>query len=142
MDELQVDESVRPSLLFLITCDAVGHGPDRKKTLYGVFDHILAREFPCVHPQMSVVTKWGHGIGTHEMRLQIATSDGQPIFQTPQPLKFQMSDPLTSVDLVINIQNLRIPRPGVYYVRVQLDGQWEETEQTLVVSRIDEGARE
>ena len=130
------DDRIRPSLIFLVTCDAIGHGPDGKKTFYGVFDQILARQFPCIHPQMAIIVKWGLGMGAHEMKIRIATSDSNVIFETPQALKFQMNDPLVSVDLVINIQNLRIPKAGVYYVRILLDDEWIETERTLLVSQI------
>lgn len=138
MDQNTADQvmNIRPKLSYVILCDAVGTAPDGRKTLYGLFTKILARKFPHVQPTLAIVTRWSYGTGGHAMMVQITDSDKKEIFKTPTPFNFVLNDPLTSVDIVLGIQNMQFSRPGTYWIQVSIDGQPQE-DLTLFVEKME-----
>lgn len=127
---------IKPKLNFVVLCDAVGHGPDGKKTLYGLFNRIVAREFPHAHPSLAIVTRWSCGVGPHSMHLRIVDSDKTVVFEPTGQCTFTLEHPLASADVVLNVAPLMFPRPGTYWIQVLLDGRTEEVEEAIFVDRL------
>lgn len=56
-----------------------------KLTIVGTFDTIISRNFPCVHPQLSVVIRLRFDIwefGTHSFRIETRDLDGEPVMES------------------------------------------------------------
>jgi len=89
-----------------------------KLTLVGTFDTIIARDFPCVHPQLAVVIRLRFDLwefGPHRFRIESRDLDGegsiQPVTGT---LEVKGVGNATAVShLVFSIPNLRFKAGGV-----------------------------
>lgn len=128
--------SIKPKLLFVIVCDAVAQSPDGKKTLYGLFDRIATLRIPCVHPSFSIMVRWGYGDGKHSMKIRIVDSNREVAFEPADECKFEITDLLSTTDIVLNIQNMTFKKTGMYWVEVYLNGVKEEQEVGIFVERV------
>jgi hypothetical protein len=109
----------------MVLCDAVGYGPDGKKTLYGLFHRVAARDFPCTHPSMCVATRWSYGDGKYRMQIRITDSDHAVVFEPTDPC-----------EIVLTIQNLQFKRPGTYWVQAILDGEPLDEETAIFIEKV------
>ena len=109
-------------------CDsAVEYGG--KLSMLGAFDTIVARELPAIHPQCAVVLRIlfrKEEEGTHLLRVNFVDEDGHSIVP---PIEGgvqvgSMGDFFFSTqNLVLNLQQLRFERTGLYSVDVTIDGR-------------------
>jgi len=60
---------------FSILCDYASLSVDGKLNLNGMFEHIMAKEVPVVHPQLFVVTKFILPEGEHNISLSLMQED-------------------------------------------------------------------
>jgi hypothetical protein len=111
-----------------VLCDAATD--DRGKlNLLGAFDTIYAEQLPAVHPQCSVALRvtFGHeDEGVRVLTLNFVDADGRAIIPET-PISVEVAIPadshfLTSTHLV-NIQQLKFERAGLYSLDVSLDGK-------------------
>ncbi len=99
-----------------------------KLTVVGTFDTIVAREFPCVHPLLSVVIRMRFDLwefGTHEFRVESRDLDGNTI-SPPVSGKLEVRGVgnATAVSHILyNIAGLRFPGPGVTSFVLIIDGK-------------------
>ncbi|MDR2796095.1 MAG: hypothetical protein LBB47_05225 [Spirochaetaceae bacterium] len=99
-----------------------------KLTVVGTFDTILARTFPCTHPQLSVVIRIRFNIGeftSHDFRIEIRDLDGEsciePISGT---INVDGAGNATAVShLVFGINNLRFNSPRVINFTLYIDNK-------------------
>jgi len=89
-----------------------------KLTLVGTFDTIIARDFPCVHPQLAVVIRLRFDLwefGRHVFRVESRDLDGEGTIQpVTGTLEVKGVGNATAVShLVFSIPNLRFKTGGV-----------------------------
>jgi len=89
-----------------------------KLTIVGTFDTIVAREFPCVHPALSVVVRLRHDLwefGRHRFRVETRDLDGDPIAAPVEgSLEVRGVGNATAVShIVFSVANVRFKAPGV-----------------------------
>ena len=97
-----------------------------KLTVVGTFDTIISRNFPCVHPQLSVVIRIRFDLwefSNHSFKIECHDLDGnanlEPITGN---LDVQGAGNTTAVShLVFTISNLRLGRNGVLNFILYLD---------------------
>ena len=104
-----------------------------KLCIIGAFDTIWARSFPAVHPQCTVALRLllrEEDKGEHRIQVLFVNPDGHsliPVEKSPNvtfdlpalpPESFFLSQ-----NFVFHFQNLPFPQPGVYDVRVLIDGR-------------------
>ena len=123
-----MSNSITPNLDYIILCDSVSNSPDGKKTLYGLFDTINSKKFPCVHSNFFILIRVINGMGTHKLQVQILDPNDKPVFKTPKPVEIRLDNPLAGVDLVIQFQGFVFKIPGSYRIKVILDGKPIEEE--------------
>lgn len=104
-----------------------------KLCVIGAFDTITSRSFPAVHPQCSVAVRLllrEEDRGTHHIRVLFVDPDGASLI--PEEQSPQISFPLealppesffVSLNFIFHIQGLPLPQPGVYEVRITVDGR-------------------
>ena len=107
-----------PHLLYLILCDSV-EPSNGKKNFLGTFDRISASEFPCIFRRFSIVTGWEGFEGDYVMNVEIEDPDGKQIFSSP-PLGLRFQRPLCRADFIIEVEGLKLDRPGIYQVQILL----------------------
>jgi hypothetical protein len=89
-----------------------------KLTIVGTFDSIIARSFPCVHPQLSVVIRLRFDIwefASHSFRVETRDLDGEIGMGTIKGnIEVRGAGNSTAVShLVFGITNLAFKKPGV-----------------------------
>ena len=111
-----------------VLCDAATDD-NGKLNLLGAFDTIYARELPATHPQCAValrVTFLAGDEGKHALQLSFVDADGGSIMPNFPPIPVEVALPedmhFGTRNFIVNIQQLKFERPGLYSVDVSLDG--------------------
>ena len=97
-----------------------------KLTIVGTFDTIIARSFPCVHPQLSIAIRMRFELWEftkHTFRIEVNDLDGETVME---PIKgyidIKESGNATSfTDLVFTISNMHFNNPGIINFVIYLD---------------------
>jgi hypothetical protein len=89
-----------------------------KLTIVGTFDTIISRNFPCVHPQLSVVIRLRFNIwefANHGFRIEARDLDGEMSIDTISGnVEVRGAGNTTAVShLVFTVSNLPFKNPGV-----------------------------
>ena len=114
--------AVSGRLHYFLLCDAVVPCAG-KKIFYGVFNQINAFDFPAVHAMCAIAVEISTTEGEHEMQFSLKDSSGADVMPPTPPLKAVAMPPLGLIDAVVNLQNMRFEKPGIYSFEVKLDGQ-------------------
>ena len=111
-----------------VLCDAAADC-NGKLIVHGTFDTIVTSQLPIVHPSCSVALRMLFNKveeGKHEIKLHFGDEDGKPVMQTP-PLPMEVMVPDDSIfvsrNLIINIQQLKFDKAGLYSIDFALDGR-------------------
>jgi hypothetical protein len=111
-----------------VLCDAATdtHG---KLNILGTFDTIFTSQLPAVHPQCSIALRMSFSKseeGKHQVNINFVDADGKPVMRSV-PLGIEVKVPDDSIFLsrnfVVNIQQLKFEKPGLYAIEIAMDGQ-------------------
>jgi hypothetical protein len=113
-----------------VLCDAATdyHG---KLNILGTFDTIFASQMPAIHPQCSIALRVTFGKveeGQHKLRLSFVDEDGKPVMPNIDiPVEVQVPEDsiFLSRNFLINIQQLKFEKPGLYSIDIAVDGRQE-----------------
>lgn len=121
-----------------VLCDAATDNSG-KLNILGTFDTIFTSQLPAVHPQCAIALRLMFEKaeeGRHEVRLDFVDEDGKPLTKDPivQPVDVQVPEEtiFLSRNFIVNIQNLRFEKEGLYSINVALDGREEGSIPLLV----------
>jgi hypothetical protein len=97
-----------------------------KLTIVGTFDTIIARQFPCIHPQLSVVIRLRFDLwefAQHNFRIETVDLEGELNMEAiTGSLDVKGVGNATAVShLVFTISNLRFQREGVVNFVLYID---------------------
>src|SRR3954464_1624177 len=113
-----------------VLCDAATeHGG--KLNLLGAFDAIHAQQLPVLHPQCAIalrMTFTDAEEGSHTLRLTFMDEDGQSIMRgidVPVTVAIPADAHFATSNIIVNIQQLKFDRPGLYSVDISMDGKQE-----------------
>ena len=111
----------------LPACCVVDGGPDFR---HHYFDTLCAREFPVVHPHCSLVVRMifePQDAGQHTVLIRCLDPGGKecippynPVVEEAFPSSFI---PFVTRNIVLNLQRLRIEKPGVFHWNIEMDGR-------------------
>ncbi len=101
-----------------------------KLCILGAFDTLCAREFPVVHPACALVVRLTFepsDAGRHSLVIRCIDPSGQESLPPFEPV-VEVSFPSTFVpfvtrNIVMNLQRLRVEKPGLYRWLVESRGQ-------------------
>jgi hypothetical protein len=112
-----------------------------KLSLLGAFDGIFARETPVVHPQCAIALRvrvLRAEEGKHHLAINFIDADGRPVMPGVNA-NFEVRIPpereSVSVNLVLNIHQLRFATFGDYAVDLAIDDRSEASLPLVVVQR-------
>ena len=109
-----------PTLNAMLICDQVITDiATHKKSLIGIFEVINARNFPCVHPFLSVYVKFTDAKGEYKFRLELVDLEKNLIIgrgEIPRPIKIE--DPTKTHEVVFNLRMLVFEHEGKYEFRI------------------------
>ena len=110
-------------------CDAATD-QNGKLNILGAFDTIFAKSLPVVHPQCAVALRLRFQRieqGNHKITLHLVDEDGNLVIPSIDADLHQASQKQdsASVNLVLNIQKLKLEKYGLYAVNLAVDGRQE-----------------
>lgn len=102
-----------------------------KLTIVGTFDSIHTKQFPVQHPSCSIACRIRFSekeSGEHDFKLRLVNVAGKEIIQ-PVTGKINIAPPpgiqFTSVNIVINFNQLRFEEAGRYSFELYIDDDWK-----------------
>ncbi|MDB6124711.1 MAG: hypothetical protein JWQ71_3704 [Pedosphaera sp.] len=113
-----------------VLCDAATEYGG-KLNLLGAFDAIHAQQLPVSHPQCAIalrMTFTDAEEGSHTLRLTFMDEDGQSIMRgidVPVTVAIPAEAHFATSNIIVNIQQLKFDRPGLYSVDIAMDGKQE-----------------
>ncbi len=113
----------KPVLLAMIVSDKIIHEEETKKiSLIGLFSTIHAKSFPCVHDKMHIYIALTDYAGSAKCELTFSDDTGQQIAHLP-PQNLNFPEKLAIVEITFGINNLPLPKEGIYHFDLFIDGQ-------------------
>jgi hypothetical protein len=102
-----------------------------KLNIVGTFDTIFAPKIPTIHPACTVVSSIRFEAieeGVHRIKFRFGDEDGREIIPAPEMqinVTVPLGMPYVTVNQILNIQQLKLPRFGEYSVDLAVDGSQE-----------------
>jgi hypothetical protein len=115
-------------LQIAVLCDAAADC-NGKLIVHGTFDTIVTSQLPIVHPQCSVALRMLFNKieeGKHEIKLHFVDEDGKPVMhRIDLPIEVVVPDDsiFVSRNLILNIQQLKFEKAGLYSIDLALDAR-------------------
>jgi hypothetical protein len=102
-----------------------------KLTIVGTFDSMQSRQFPVQHPACSIACRLrfaSRESGTHDFKLRLINAKGKEIIK-PIEGNVSIGEPpngqFSTVNFVINFNQLKFDEPGRYSFELYIDGDWK-----------------
>ena len=111
-------------------CDAAT-GASGKLNILGAFDTIFAAKMPAIHPQCAIALRIRFESierGEHKVIVNFVDADGKHIIPPLNgviQVNFREDQRYSSSNLILNIQQLKLPRYGEYSIDFAIDGKQE-----------------
>jgi hypothetical protein len=123
----------RPEPVTITVCDAVHLNPvTKRKTLVGVYPHVIAYAFPHVMPPVWLYLPFTKAQGIVELSVRVL--DGQTVlFETGG--KATLGDPNSNYELTAPVSGLVFREPGVDVVEALADGVVFARRELLVIAK-------
>ena len=120
-----------------VLCDAATDY-NLKLNILGTFDTIYAAKMPAIHPQCSIALRMTFSKGeegTHSVNLNFVDEDGKLVMPSI-PINMDVAVPDDSIfisrNAIVNIQQLKFEKPGLYSIDIAMDGRQEGSIPLLV----------
>ena len=119
-------------------CDAATADAAGKLNILGSFDRLNAKEAPVTHAQCALAIKLRFERleeGQKRIRIAFVDSDGasvMPTVETTTQVQFQAADSSATASIVLNIQQLKLPKFGEYSIDLAVDDRHEASVPLLV----------
>jgi len=113
---------IKPILKAMLLCDlTIMEEKTHKRTLVGLFDRIQGRQFPLVHPAMSVYVQFREVEGTFDFALELFDLTEGKTLNRAFVQKFKVEDRSRDCELVFNLRSVRFDHAGEYEFRIYLN---------------------
>jgi hypothetical protein len=129
----------RPEPLPILLCDHVHLDPaTKRKTLLGLYPHVVAESFPHAMPPVWLYVGFTGAWGT--LTLSVRVHDGSKmLFEAGAQL--QGGDPDSTYELTVPLRGLKFPAPGVYVIEALAGGVVFAARELRVTARAAAGVR-
>ncbi len=100
---------------------------------WGLFDSIFTNQMPVVHPACTIAARIRFGKieeGDHKIRVDVIDQDGKAIVpRLDGNISVRVAGNVDSsvVNLILNLQRLRLENYGEYRIDLAIDGRQERT---------------
>jgi len=106
-----------PAPIALVVCDNVYREAGGKTALVGLFNEIRGREFPLVHPHLSIYASVTDIRPGTKLKLEIANAESGDIVARLEGPPLEGASPVSVCEMVFNLRNLSFREPGRYDIR-------------------------
>ena len=113
-----------------VLCDAAADY-NGKLNILGTFDTIWAKQIPAVHPQCAIALRVRFSRieeGDHMVRINIVDEDGKAVIPSLEAgihVQFREMPSSVSMNMIFNIQGLKINNYGEYSIDLAINGRHE-----------------
>lgn len=113
-----------PKVRLFVACDgAIKDNATGKVTLVGVFDQFAGAQFPASYGPFAIYFRMNGLNGRYDFRLVIVAPDLHTVVaEADFPVGLVVTDPLTSVDGVVDIPAFEFAGPSRYAIRLAYNG--------------------
>lgn len=121
------------NLEVLAICDAATTNPGGKLNILGAFHALNVSKFPATHPQCALAMRIRFSRieeGKHSVAISFVDDDGKkvmPDIQGELVVGTKGEEPSVVTNLVINIHQLKLPKPGHYSIELAIDSRHESS---------------
>jgi hypothetical protein len=123
----------RPEPVTIAVCDAVHLDPTtRRKTLAGVYPHVVAESFPHAMPTVWLYVPFTGAQGIVEFSVRVLDGDAA-LFAVS--FRGTCGDLRSTYDLRVPVNVLTFPRPGTYLIEALAGGVAFARRELLVIAR-------
>ncbi len=123
MSELEEKLSVPPIPIAFLVCDQViTDEATKKKTLVGVFDHIMVKQFPARHGPVALYARMFDSEGVHDCKVDYIKVDSQETLGNATG-QIQVKSRNRSFEFSLNLPGIELPAPGEYEFRLYIDSR-------------------
>ena len=120
MSELDEPHSLPPVPMAFLICDQViTDEATKKKTLVGVFDHVMVKQFPARHGPVALYARLFDSEGTHDCSVEYVRTDTQEVLGNAKG-QISVRSRNKTFEFSINLPAVDIPEPGEYEFRLYL----------------------
>jgi hypothetical protein len=123
-------------------CDAATE-QQGKMNLLGSFDHLYAKTEPVTHLACAIALKLRFAKieeGSHRIKITFADEDGNlvmPALEAPLSVHIPPGESSAIAHLILNLQQLKLPKFGEYTIDLAVDGR-AESSLPLYVRKMEE----
>lgn len=120
-----------------VLCDAATDY-NGKLNFLGAFDTIFTNQLPATHPQCSIALRMTFSKveeGSHKVKLNFVDEDGKLVMPSIDiPIEVAVPDDtiFVSRNFIINIQQVKFDKAGLYSIDIAMDGRQEGSIPLLV----------
>lgn len=110
-------------------CDYAADMGRGKLVIVGTFDSIVIKDFPAVHPFLSVAARVrfrANELGKHTLKVGFLDSEGTEIIPPAQgeiEARLAEGNDSTVVNLAASVGQIKLNKPGEYSVQLSIDEQ-------------------
>jgi hypothetical protein len=107
-----------------VLCDYALTSQDGKLSVLGIFSQMTLGGLPSASPPFFAVVVLQLDQGTYSVRFGVVDPAGQQVLTDEAPeFDLEVDTPGSDTNLVIQFNNLPLPRVGIYQVQLFLDGR-------------------
>ena len=117
MSNLLDEARGKPGCISIIICNEVIEDKrTNNKTLVSLFNNISVNSFPCIHPRLFLMSSFANGEGSWPFSVVVRSPSGKELIRNSGTLT--INDPLSVLDVVMEIRGLELTEEGAYFVDV------------------------
>lgn len=128
-------------LTMLLVADYANVDREGKANVMGIFNEVLSKQFPAIHPEMRVVFTLVASPaeqGTKKVAMKLIDEDGSPLVEWERDIPIPAYEGRrNTLSQIIRLTGLQFPRAGEYSFRVLVDGD-DKGSTPLYVTLIDD----
>jgi hypothetical protein len=111
----------RPEPVTIAVCDGVHLDPvTKRKTLLGVYPHVVADAFPCTLPLVWLYVPFTGVRGAFTILLRVRSPDGAALYEAVA--EAACGDPAANYEFTAPLTGLTFAMPGAYLIEALADG--------------------
>ena len=123
MSEMEETNSIPPIPMAFLICDhVITDEATKKKTLVGVFDHIMVKQFPARHGPVALYARLFDTEGTHSCKVDYLRTDTQEILGNATG-EINVRSRNKSFEFSLSLPAIDVPEAGEYEFRLYLDNR-------------------
>jgi hypothetical protein len=110
-----------PKVVTIVACDGATRDPTGKATLYGIFDNVIAINFPAT-AAFTAYCKLADGRGKFTVSLDVIDSKGKSTIIASPSMEMDCAPGKRNEMVVVGLP-IKVTRPGLHQLRAMVDGK-------------------